>query len=87
MNRRVQPDPINDNLPHDFYFYRTNSDLIASWKKLGYTHILISEKAIEADAKSNTADYFSRLVDLKSLLIKVGQTDNGSYTLYTIPNQ
>jgi hypothetical protein len=87
MNRRVQPDPINDNLPHDFHFYRTNIDLIASWKKLGYTHILISEKAMEADAKSNTGDYFSRLVDLKSLLIKVSQTDNGSYTLYTIPNQ
>ena len=86
MNRHVQPDPINDNLPHDFYLYRTNSDLIAAWKKLGYTHILISEKAIEADAASNTTDTTSRLADLKSRLIEVSQTNDGSYILYAIPD-
>ena len=86
MNRHVQPDPINDNLPHDFYLYRTNSDLITAWKKLGYTHLLISEKAIEADAASNATDTTSRLTDLKSRLIEAGQTNDGSYILYAIPN-
>ncbi len=87
MNRRVQPDPINDNLPHDFYLYPTNNDLIAAWKKIGYTHILISEKAIEAAAASNTSDFISRFDNLKSLLVEVGQTGNGSYVLYIIPHQ
>jgi hypothetical protein len=86
MNRSVQPDPINDNLPHDFYRYPTNHDLLAAWKKLGYTHILISEKVIEADVFTGTSDYKSRYLDLKSLLVKEGQTGNGSYILYAIPD-
>ena len=86
MNRHVQPDSINDNLPHDFYLYRANSDLLAAWKKLGYTHLLIPEKTIEADPASNTTDTTSRLADLKSRLIEVGQTNDGSYILYAIPD-
>ncbi len=86
MNRNVQPDPINDNLPHDFFLHPTDQDLLAAWKKLGYTHILISEKAIEADAITSRPDFVSRFTHLKSLLIEVAQTGNGSYILYRIPD-
>ena len=86
MNRHVQPDPINDNLSHGFYLYPTNRDLLAAWKKLGYTHILISENALEADATLNTPDFRTRFANLKSLMVKVGQTGNDSYILYAIPD-
>ena len=85
MARRIQPDPINDNLPHDFYLYPTNRELLTAWEKLGYTNVLISEKAVEADAAASTADFLSRFTSLKNLLREVGRTGNGSYVLYAIP--
>ncbi len=91
MNRRVQPDPINDNLPHDFYLYSTNDELISAWRKLGYTYILISEQAIKTDSpdtKNNILPgFYTRLDGLEKLLSAVGQTKTNSYTLYAIPKK
>jgi hypothetical protein len=87
-NRRVQPDPINDNLPHDFYIYPTNDELISAWQKIGYTHILISE-AIEIEnmetKEKAVPGFYSRLQELKKILTEVGRTEDNSYILYAIP--
>ena len=40
MPRRVQPDPINDNLAHDFYLYHTPEGILRAWQSQGFTYIL-----------------------------------------------
>ncbi len=91
MHRRVQPDPINDNLPHDFYIYKTNDELIAAWRKLGYTHVLFAQKAMELNTIETkplkSPVFINRLNDLKSKLVQVGETKNGAYILFAIPPQ
>ncbi len=47
MERRVQPDFLSDNLPHDFYLYPTNAEVISAWQKLGYTHVLLAATKLE----------------------------------------
>ena len=89
MNRRVQPDPINDNLPHDFYLYPANDELLSAWHELGYTHILLSVRIMQTDNSDSTSllipGFYSRLETLKKLLKAEGQTNDGAYTLYSIP--
>ncbi len=41
MSRRVQPDPINDNLAHDFYLYKDAGTVVSNWREQGYTHVLV----------------------------------------------
>ena len=89
MNRHVQPDPINDNLPHDFYLYPANDELLSAWHELGYTHILLSVRIMQTDNSDSTSllipGFYSRLETLKKLLKAEGQTNDGAYTLYSIP--
>jgi hypothetical protein len=40
MPRRVQPDPINDNLGHDFNLYLSPEGILRAWQAQGYTNIL-----------------------------------------------
>ena len=89
MNRHIQPDPINDNLPHDFYLYPANDELLSAWHELGYTHILLSVRIMQIDNSDSTSllipGFYSRLENLKKLLKAEGQTNDGAYTLYSIP--
>ncbi len=41
MSRKVQPDPINNNLAHDYYLYENAEAILNNWKRKGYTHILL----------------------------------------------
>jgi len=40
MSRFVQPDPINENLDHDFYLYHTPEAVLRSWQARGFTYVL-----------------------------------------------
>jgi 4-amino-4-deoxy-L-arabinose transferase-like glycosyltransferase len=41
MPRRVQADPINDNLLHDFYLYQNAEGVMKAWQSQGFTHALM----------------------------------------------
>ena len=41
MPRKVQPDPINDNLMHDYYLFETPDAILNDWRSKGYTHVLV----------------------------------------------
>ena len=91
MERRVQPDFLSDNLPHDFYLNPTNAEVISAWQKLGYTHVLLAATKLETFSMATNErmlpGFGSRWDDLKKLLTEVGRTDNGSYILYAIPQK
>jgi hypothetical protein len=84
MERRIQPDPINDNLAHDFYIYSTNLELLKGWQKLGYTHVLAMRHVFSNNDASvvSTSDVTRRL-HLQSMLVVVAETEN--YILFEIP--
>jgi hypothetical protein len=84
MTRRVQPDPINDNLMHDFYLHKTAKAILNDWQEKGYTHVLINVPMLQPSLK--TADgRFDEQFDLllKSLYLVAEQ---GDCQLYIIPN-
>ena len=88
MNRRVQPDPINDNLPHDFHVYPTNAEMIKAWRTLGYTHVLAAKGVFEPDNSKINAlvpEYRTRLEELMHLLIEMRRSAEGDYILFAIP--
>ncbi len=88
MNRRVQPDPINDNLSHDFYIYRTNADLISAWKSLGYTHVLVSKYAFDGGSEvaiKVIPEYPQRLEQLITMLGAPQESTDGDFLLFTLP--
>ena len=91
MERRVQPDFLSDNLPHDFYLYPTNAEVISAWQKLGYTHVLLAATKLETFSMATNErilpGFGPRLDDLKKLLTEAGRTNNGSYILYAIPQK
>lgn len=41
MPRKVQPDPINNNLAHDYYLYGNPDAILNDWRSKGYTHLLL----------------------------------------------
>src|SRR5258706_2407740 len=54
MTRKVHPDPINDNLMHDFYLYNTAEAILKDWQEKGYTHVLINFPEVQSSLQ--TAD-------------------------------
>lgn len=81
INRLVQPDPINDNLSHDFYLYSTNTELIREWKKIGYTHVLVRSFVFEETNENQ--HLLTRLIELRQMLIEIDKTEE--YILFQIP--
>ena len=81
MNRAVQPDPINDNLAHDFYLYSTNAELITAWKDLGYTHVMIRSFVFDSQIENQHSS--ARMMKLRQMLIEVNTTEE--YILFLIP--
>lgn len=81
MSRRVQPDPIRDNLPHDFYLYSANNALLDSWRKLGYTHILFRKDFVTSEYAKSMPPV--RMQELFEELTLVEETED--YILYAIP--
>lgn len=86
MERRTQADAINDNLTHDFYLYPHNDEVIAAWRGLGYTHVLVAKSAFRPESthvEIMTESHFQRLDDLIAVLIEIDQTED--YLLFEIP--
>lgn len=85
IDRLVQPDPVNDNLPHDFYIYPTNESMFEAWRDLGYTHVLAQKSVFAATNPPElvAANYSQRVALLMSVLIKVDETTD--YVLFEIP--
>jgi 4-amino-4-deoxy-L-arabinose transferase-like glycosyltransferase len=81
INRAVQPDPINDNIAHDFYLYSTNEAVIVAWKQIGCSHVLFRSFIFEP---TNENQHISaRLHELRNMLIEVDATEE--YILLEIP--
>lgn len=89
LPRFVQPDVINSNFSHDFYYQEKPSIIIDHWKTEGYTHILINNKG--ANLGSNDLEsQFTPIakVGLREVLTQlelVSQTSDGVYSIYKIP--
>ncbi|HNO71702.1 MAG TPA: glycosyltransferase family 39 protein [Bacteroidia bacterium] len=82
MKPFVQPDPINSNLMHDYYIYKTPERIISFWKSSGYTHILVNNASALFIEKEEHIEE-SKIKEIINLLHlkKKGQ----SYSLYIIP--
>ena len=77
MSRPVTPDPINQNLAHDFYLDHTPEAILLDWRAQGYAYVLyqrIGEGYLEDPGESQR---------LFSLLELVQQTSNT--VLYRLP--
>jgi hypothetical protein len=75
MSRKVQPDPINNNLAHDYYLYGNAGAIVNDWKSKGYTHILLYI--------SPTYKQFSEQFDSILPFLELEST-NKYFTLYSI---
>jgi hypothetical protein len=78
MPRRVQPDPINDNLAHDFFLYHTPEGILHAWQSQGFTYILYQH------AGDSLLDQPQETARLFSMLQVVAETPNT--ILYRIPS-
>jgi hypothetical protein len=88
MERNIQPDSVNDNLSHDFYLYGNAQDVISSWRKKGYTHILLSRRGLEILRDSNPTLKPAEWIEenqLEQLLHLVAVSPGGEYVLFAIP--
>lgn len=83
MSRKIQPDPILDNLMHDYYKYNIPEKILENWQAIGYTHLLIYYPGLQfvhsRDLNSNVSDSFDRLL---KYLVPVKTI--GEYQLYLI---
>jgi hypothetical protein len=83
MPRKVQPDPINDNLMHDYYLFGIAENIIDDWRSKGYTHVLVYHPGVEIVKPANEELYGQRLDELlQNLDLEAGLED---YSLYSIP--
>lgn len=83
MSRSVQPDPILDNFAHDLYLHGNPDDIISTWQRQGYTHVLLNRKAADfiLEEVKEKAIFDASIVSLKS----VSKSPDGSYELLEIP--
>jgi hypothetical protein len=84
MRRAVQPDPINDNLMHDFYLFGTAEAILGDWQARGYTHVLINFRHVRSSLQTANGGFDEQFDLLLASLRPVG--DKGDLRLYVIPN-
>lgn len=84
--RTVQPDELNIRFLHDLWKYHTVEAVIDSWKKQGFTHILLSHSGASFIMEAETASSLEKeaLVKLEETLISLRTSSDGSFTLYEI---
>lgn len=75
MSRKVQPDPLNNNLAHDYYLYGNADSILKNWKLKGYTHILLSK--VQPD------EQFLKQIDPLLPFLKL-EAENEYFELYSI---
>lgn len=83
MKRDVQPDTILDTFSHDVFLYETPEKIVAAWQVQGFTHVLVSVRAVDAVL----ADKGDRAVfdQTMELLKPVSVSPDGNYELLAIP--
>lgn len=81
IKRLVQPDPINDNLAHDFYLYPTNEEVFSAWKQKGYTYVIV--RFFVFDEAYENQHLSARFEELRQMLIELDKTEE--YILFEIP--
>jgi len=89
LPRSIQPDAIVSNFAHDLYLYKSPGEIINTWKREGYTHILVYERGRQFILESNT-EYLKpglgdALTETLSRLQLVNQTPDQIYSIYKIP--
>ena len=89
LPRRIQPDAINYNFPHDHYLYKTSSEIIQHWKAEGFTHLLVYERGLDFVTRDSASEFTSATQEslretLKRLEL-VTQTADKVYSIYRIP--
>lgn len=83
MTRNVQADPLNDNLPHDYYLFKTTEAIINQWKLSGYTHILVYKSGVSLFAPDG-GELYEHQFDEMLKELKLEETSK-NYSLYSIP--
>jgi len=88
LPRFVQPDVINNNFPHDLYYYKSTVGIIHNWKEKGYTHILINSIGANLDNNDPDSTFTPAAKDaLREVITElelVSQTPDGVYSIYRI---
>lgn len=84
MTRAVQPDPINDNLMHDFHSFGTADNILSDWRARGYTHMLINFPHVRPSLKTADGRFDEQFDLLLGSLVLVAE--QGDCRLYVIPN-
>lgn len=88
MNIQVQPDIINTNFSHDLWLYKTPENMIAAWKRQGYTHILLSKSGADfifQNGNFSSSNEEAALKQVEILLDLMDESQSGDYILYRIP--
>ncbi len=88
MPRKVFPDTLLDNLPHDIFSYENAAEIIHFWQEQGYSHVLLSRRGADfiITNKALSLDRMEAiLAELEEELIFFGETENSAYILYEIP--
>jgi hypothetical protein len=71
------------------YLHHDVQRVLSAWREAGYTHVLLSERGSMLTAAQSEAaipGYSTQLAELRRLLEPAGQTEDGDYVLYLIPN-
>jgi len=84
MTRAVQPDPINDNLMHDFYLFGSAEAILSDWQAQGYTHVLINFSHVQPSLETANGGFDEQFDLLLGSLEPAAE--QGGYRLYTIPD-
>jgi hypothetical protein len=83
MPRKIQPDPILDNLTHDYYQYNTPERIIKNWQANGYTHLLIYYPGLQfVTSRFPNSNIIDRFDQLRKYLVPINTM--GEYQLYVI---
>jgi hypothetical protein len=81
--RDIQPDPILDQFPHDLFVYKKPEAILAHWRTMGYTHVLLNIRGAEfIYAGSEDKEVLDNTLAMLEL---IESSPEGEYALYKIP--
>lgn len=85
---KCDSDEIIGRWYHDWTLYKSSDAILASWKKQGYTHIMINRNGANFvrlyDVNAPNSEYWDGLEDTLAALIPI-QENTGGYELYQLP--
>jgi hypothetical protein len=81
-SRKVQPDTLLDNFPHDIFLYKNPESIINAWHKEKYTHILLNKRGADLILGGNQD--MEVLNKTMSLLTLIAVSQDGNYAFYEL---